>query len=43
MIHSSSVSLNSFSTLTGSSALLMPKERSLDIDFQYQLESAEKD
>lgn len=39
IVNSSTVSISAFDPLAGSSAGLMPEERSLDVDFAHQLES----
>jgi len=43
IVKSDLVSLDSFRSLSGSHAFLVPIERSIDIDFKHQLESAEKE
>jgi len=43
MLKSDSVSLYTFKVLSGLSAFLVPTERSIDIDFKHQLESAERE
>ena len=43
MLHSTSVFLDPFSALQGSGAVLMDQSRSLDIDFESQLQIAERE
>jgi CMP-N-acetylneuraminic acid synthetase len=39
IVNSSSLSLSPFTPLTGCAALLMPSDRSLDLDYEYQLDN----
>jgi len=43
IVKSDLVSLDSFRSLSGSHAYLVPTDRSIDIDFKHQLDSAEKE